>query len=505
MTQHPNSQSIPDSEIRSDRLERPGQPSLLGVRYSGVLGILGGWGFRAFFVLSLLLFSCSDAFAARIGELADNNMLDQAIRFFSFRDPTVRMALLGCLMLGLCCGLLGTFIVVRQFALVGDTLAHAVLPGIALGYLWTLSKSPLHLFLGAVGAGLLGAAMVSLVQETTRTKRDTALGIVLGGFYGIGILLVTMIQKLPGEKSGLKSFLFGSAAALSEADLILIGVITMLSVVIIGFLFNQFKATSFDPGFARSIGIPSRVFHYLLMLLLAWAVVSALQAVGVVLVSALLIIPAATAYLLTDRLHRMLIVSVVVGMMSAAAGAFFSFLGPSLPTGPFIILSAAVIFGVAFLFAPRHGVIPRWRLRRSQRQRIQRENTLKAIYHHLEADDFAGDWMGVGEFAELRHQATEEARKVIAVMERRQLVEIDAAKERVRLTGRGFERAARIVRNHRLWELYLTNAADIAPDHVHEDAEIIEHILGEDVVRELEKALDQPTEDPHGKAIPQSP
>jgi manganese/zinc/iron transport system permease protein len=291
---------------------------------------------------------------------------------------------------------------------------------------------------------------------------------------------------------------------LSEADLILIATISGLSLLIIGLLFNQFKATSFDPGFARSIGIPSQFFHYLLMLLLAWAVVSALQAVGVVLVSALLIIPAATAYLLSDRLHHMLIISVVVGMVSAGLGAFFSFLGPSLPTGPFIILSAAVIFALAFGFAPRYGVFPRWKRHREQRLRIQRENTLKALFHRLESGDFSSKWVTAAELAELRRRTPEETKRDIAALERRGLGEFDAVKSRVRLTERGFERASKIVRNHRLWELYLTNAANIAPDHVHADAEIIEHILGEEIVRELEKALDQPTEDPHGKAIPQT-
>ncbi|MCB1091157.1 MAG: metal ABC transporter permease [Verrucomicrobiae bacterium] len=453
----------------------------------------------------LFLLLASPVHAARIHDVSDAGLWDHALRFFSLKDPTIRLALAGCVLLGLCCGLLGTFIVVRQFALLGDTLAHAVLPGIALGYLWTLSKQPLHLFVGAVGAGILGTVMVSLIRDTTRLKRDAALGIVLGGFYGTGILLVTLIQKLPGDKSGLKSFLFGSAAALSEGDVILIAVVALVAVLILGVFFPHFRIASFDPTFATSIGIPSQAMHYLLMLLLAWAVVSALQAVGVVLVSALLIIPAATAYLLTDRLHLMAWLAMGFGMLSGAAGAFLSALKTGLPTGPFVVLSASALFAGAFLFAPQYGFLPRWLRQRRQAGRIRHENTLKAIYHLLEGAEFTRGSVARTSLISQRGRSEAEVDREIAALVANGLAEPTDAEGWVRLTTSGRARAAEIVRNHRLWELFLTNAANIAPDHVHDDAEKIEHVLGEDIVRKLELALDLPTEDPHGKSIPVPP
>lgn len=443
--------------------------------------------------------------AARITDSADESIMDRAFRFLSFRDPSVRLAVVGCVLLGLCCGLLGTFIVVRQFALFGDMLAHAVLPGIAVGYLWNLSKQPLHLFLGAVVAGLVGAVLVNLIQQTTRLKRDSALGIVLGGFYGIGILLVTLIQRLPGDKSGLKSFLFGSAAALSEADVGLIALVSVVAVLLLGFLFPYFKAVSFDPTFASSIGIPAKALNYLLMLLLAWAVVSALQAVGVVLVSALLVTPAATAYLLTDRLYRMALLAMGFGMLAGALGAFLSALQTGLPTGPFIVLSASAVFCLAFLFAPRHGWVPRWRQRREQSQRIGRENTLKALFHLRESAGIGVKEAGtvtLSQLASHRGETPEEARRQVEELVRHGLAELGGEGTEIQLSPAGRARSAEIVRNHRLWELYLTNAANIAPDHVHDDAEKIEHVLGEEIVAELERALDQPSVDPHGKQIP---
>ncbi len=449
----------------------------------------------------LLVLVAPSALAARIGDVSETDVWSQAARFFTFQDPTVRMALIGCMLLGICCGLLGTFIVVRQFALVGDTLAHAVLPGIALGYLWSLEKAPLPLFIGAVLTGIVGAVVVSLIRQTTKTKRDAALGIVLGGFYGVGILLISMIQEsYPRDVAGLKSFLFGSAAALNESDVWMIGIITLLSVIILTLFFGQFKAVSFDAIYARSIGIPAQFFHYLLMLLLAWAVVAALQAVGVVLVSAMLIIPAATAYLLTDRLHWMLLLSTCFGVVVAAVGAFLSFLGSNLPTGPFIVLTASGLFGLVFAFAPRHGLISRWWRRHQQTRQIMRENSLKAIYHLGEAGGFTELWVSLDAFADQRHRSVEESQAEVKSLERHGLIVIE--NDRLRFSDEGKSRAAEIVRNHRLWELYLTDRANIAPDHVHDDAEKIEHILGEETVRRMEKSLNLPAVDPHGSTIP---
>ncbi|MDF1752153.1 MAG: iron chelate uptake ABC transporter family permease subunit [Verrucomicrobiales bacterium] len=441
--------------------------------------------------------------AERISDLVDNSVWEQAKRILSLKDPTVRIALTGCLLLGVCCGLLGSIIVVRQFALAGDTLAHAVLPGIALGYLWAMEKSPIHLFIGAIIAGVIGSVVVSLIQQTTRLKRDTSLGIVLGGFYAIGIVLVSMVQNhMPGDAGGLKSFLFGKAAAMTEIDLVLIATITGISLVIFLLFFGQLKVVSFDATFARSIGISERFYHYLLMLLLAWAVVSALQAVGVVLVSAMLVIPASTAYLLTDRLHWMVVFSVIIGMIVSTVGVFISFLGPGLPTGPFIVLTAASVFSIVFIAAPRHGRIAKWWSRRKQSHQIRRENVLKAIYHLQEADDFENEWVGLSELIGKRKKRQEEVLHEIDLLDKKDLVEWDREGERLRFEGAGLQRAKEIVRNHRLWELYLTNKANIAPDHVHDDAEKIEHILGEDLVREMEKSLEDTEVDPHGKEIP---
>ncbi len=451
----------------------------------------------------VLLFAPTAARAAKISEIGETTFAEQALRFITFQDPAVRYALAGSMLLGVTCGLLGSFIVVRRMALVGDALSHAVLPGVAVGFLWNLSKDPVAIFIGATVAGLFGTVVVRWITETTRLKEDTALGLVLATFFAVGICLLTMIQRLPtGNKSGIDKFLFGQAAAIGAADVRLMAVITALVVVVLFLFYKEFLVTSFDAGFARVAGVPAQVMHYALMLLLAFAIVIALQAVGVVLVSAMLITPAAAAYLLTDRLHRMLWLAALFGMLAGALGCFFSFLGTNFPTGPFMVLAATAVFVLAFLFGPRHGLVNRWLRQRSRAQRIQRENTLKSVYHVLEARDFNGESVTLPELAARRRETIEEAAAQSAALRRHGLATTHDEGHALLLTPSGWQLACAIVRNHRLWELYLTHAAKIPADHVHEDAEKIEHVLGDDVVRELERGLAHATHDPHGRPIP---
>lgn len=441
------------------------------------------------------------ASAASVSEVMESDWREQFVRFFSFRDPSLRYALVGSILLGLSCGLLGSFIVVRRMALVGDALSHAVLPGVAIGFLWGMSKDPLAIFIGAVIAGLIGTTVVNLIIRTTRLKPDTALGLVLASFFAVGLCLLTMIQNLPsGNKSGLNKVLFGQAAALGGDDITLMAIVTVIAVGLIIAFYKELLATSFDAGFAKVASIPAEWMHHGLMLVLAAAVVIALQAVGVVLVSAMLITPAAAAYLLTDRLHRMLLLASVFGVLSGVTGAFLSFVGKGLPTGPLMVMGASAVFLAAYLLGPRHGVVAKWWRHRNAVARTERENTLKALYHVWENDGFREGGMTLGDLAERRRETLDEALQRSRQLERHGLATVN--RDAVYFTPPGRQRAAEIVRNHRLWELYLTNSANIAPDHVHDDAEKIEHVLGEATVRELERRLGYATQDPHGRRIP---
>jgi ABC-type Mn2+/Zn2+ transport system permease subunit/Mn-dependent DtxR family transcriptional regulator len=459
---------------------------------------------RAFLCLAGLLVCCvapAELFAARVSDVTDTTVAEQFVRFLSFRDPSLRYALVGAVLLGLSCGMLGSFIVVRKMALMGDALSHAVLPGVAAGFLWNLSKDPVAILIGATVAGLLGSAVVNALTSTTRIKEDAALGLVLASFFGAGLCLQSMIQNLPtGNKSGLDKFMFGQAAAIGGDDVLLMSCVTGAAVLGVVLFYKELLVTSFDAAFARSAALPVRWIHHGLMLGLAMVIVVSLQAVGVVLVSAMLITPAAAAYLLTDRLHRMILLAAAFGIGAGVTGAFLSFVGENLPTGPLMVIGASTVFLVAFVAGPRHGVLAKWWMQRSRSGRTQRENTLKAIYHVWENDDTRAEGVTLQSLAERRRMTLEDAQREVRELARHGLATITGPM--VYFTPAGRTRSAEIVRNHRLWELYLTNSANIAADHVHEDAENIEHVLGEDVVRELERRLGYATHDPHGKTIP---
>ncbi|MEZ5384561.1 MAG: metal ABC transporter permease [Prosthecobacter sp.] len=449
------------------------------------------------------LLSASASYAARIGDLTDTSVAEQALRFFTFADPSLRMALVGCILLGLNCGLLGGFVVVRRLSLVGDTLSHAVLPGVAMGFLWNMTKDPAAILIGATLVGGLSMLTVNAITRTTRLREDAAMGLVLSSFYAVGVCLIGMIQKLPtGNKSGIDKFLFGQAAALDGGDIALLAVTAAVTVLFVIVGYRGLLTLSFHRAFGETLGIPVGLLHHAMMLLTAFAVVTAMQAVGVVLVSAMLIIPPATACLITDRMHRVLLWSALIGMGTAALGAFFSFLGNNLPTGPFMVLAGAGVFTVAFLFSPRQGWLTRLWRQRSQSDRIGRENTLKAMYHLAERREFREEGISLLELAELRREPLEIERGNADKLVHHRLATLSDDGSMLHFTPAGWRKASAVVRNHRLWELYLTNVMQYGPDHVHDDAEKIEHVLGEDTVRQLERRLDFPQIDPHGKAIP---
>ncbi len=195
------------------------------------------------------------------------------------------------------------------------------------------------------------------IVRTSRIKQDAALGIVLASFFALGLCLIRMVQNNEGASriTGLKTYLFGDVAVIDRADLITMAVIVILTFVLFYYLYRPLLVISFDRQFAYSIGISVRLLDAVFQMFLAVAIVVSLQAVGVVLVSAMLIIPAATAYLLVDRMNKMIVFAMILGVMSATLGVFFSFLGSNLPTGPFMVISSSLLFLMAYLFSPKNG------------------------------------------------------------------------------------------------------------------------------------------------------
>lgn len=433
---------------------------------------------------------------------SDATLLDQLTTFFAFEHITLIYGAIGAVLLGTSCGLLGCFVVLRKMSLLGDSIGHAVLPGICVAFLITQTKSAPTIFLGAVVAGVLATLFISGVTRFSRIKPDTAIGLALSGFFGLGIVLLTRIQRMSfGDQSGLDKYMFGDAAAIGVDDLRLMAVVTIAAILAMIIFYRQLLVTAFDETFAATIGIPIRLVQLVLMTLLALAIVTALQAVGVVLVSAMLITPAATAYLLTDRLPWMLVLAAVIGSLSGFFGLFISFLLNGIPTGPCMVLTAASLFTLAFLFSPTHGALIRVVRRVRRSRRVQRENLLKTILALLNNGD-ASKALPLSAIAEARAESIAYVGRIARSLRSAGMGTLNP--QGLTLTPAGLDRAAQLVRNHRLWELYLTQEASIAPDHVHRDAEEIEHVLGEELVNKLRDMLDHPDRDPHGRKIPQS-
>lgn len=448
------------------------------------------------FSVFLLTLLCA---AGLTGCAGDGEFREKALRFLSLRDGAVRAALAGGVLLGINCGLLGGFLVARRMAMLGDTLSHAVLPGIAGGFLWNLTRDPVAMLTGALITGTLSSLIVGWIGATTRLKPDAALSVVLTVFFAAGIALIKILPD--GDKAGLDRFLYGQAAALGPEELKTLGAATAVTAVCLSLFYRGLLVLSFDRTFGESCGLSMKALHYLLMFLTTLAIVVSMQAVGVILVSGLLVIPAATAWLLTDRLHRALFWSAGLAALAAVAGAFLSFTGERMALGPTLILCSSALFFTAFLFSPRHGLARRAWTNLRHGRRVRREDALKAAWQTLEAGGFRSPMVPLRELAARLRLSPAGARAALRSLKRKKFASPGPGAD-FRLTPSGFSEACRLVRNHRLWELYLNRRAGYAEDHVHDDAEEIEHLLAEENVRALERALNHPVTDPHGKRIP---
>lgn len=420
---------------------------------------------------------------------------------FFTENPNLWYVMGGCAILGVAGGALGSFAVLRKQSLLGDALAHAALPGICLAFLLTGAKAPGVLLAGALGSGLLGAMFILGIVRGTRLKEDAALGIVLSVFFGGGIVLLTAIQQHPdAAQAGLDKFLFGQAASLVPSDLRVLGGLTAIVLALLALFYKEFKVLAFDRDFGASLGLPMRRLEVLLTALIAVGVVIGLQTVGVVLMAAMLVTPAVAARQWTHSLGRMIWLAALVGAGSGLAGAWVSGLGRNLPTGPLIVLAASAALLASLAFAPRRGLVwSRLRLWR-HRRKVRRENLLADLYRLGEP---ARDWTRARDLPALTAVRGLPARQLARTAgQLRARGWLESAGAAWRLTASGLEEARRVVRNHRLWELFLARRLELAADHLHRDAEEMEHTLPPAVVAELEQLLGQPAVDPHGEAIP---
>ncbi|MCG8453203.1 MAG: metal ABC transporter permease [Spirochaetales bacterium] len=309
--------------------------------------------------------------------------------FSILQDYTLRHVIFGAAILGIVSGTLGSFAVLRQRSLLGDTMSHAALPGIALAFMITGSKAPFILLTGAALAGWLGTLAILVITGRTRIKEDGAQGIVLSVFFGIGLVLLSRIQRMPSAaKAGLDKFLFGQAATLLTSDIIAMLVVGGTAMVVMLVLWKEFKLLSFDPEFLTASGFPTRTLEYILTFLIVGAVVIGLQTVGVVLMSAMVVAPAASARQWTNRLEGMVALSGVFGAIAGISGALISSLVEKVPTGPAIVLALGCIAACSLLFGPERGILSQILRRQRNRQTYAANRILQGLWvlslHHKE-------------------------------------------------------------------------------------------------------------------------
>ena len=427
--------------------------------------------------------------------------MEDFITFFSFENPNIKYVTGGSILLAISSALVGCFTFLKKKALVGDAVAHAVLPGICLSFLISGTKNPIYLIIGAFITGWLSLILIDVITRKSKIKEDTAIGLILSVFFGVGILLLTMIQHSGNAaQSGLDSFLFGKAAALVGQDLMIFSIISICLLLGVILFYKEFALISFDEDYAKSIGFPVKRLELALTTLTVLAVVTGIQAVGVVLMAAMLITPAAAARFWTNKLGIMLVIAAVFGAFSGVSGAYISYVAPAMPTGPWIVMIISMIALTSFFIAPEKGILYKLLRQSKIKSRILTENILKLFYQLGEIDQ---NFIAQRSIEEIQAKRPIKTPSLLAGLKK--LTKqgfLKHTKGHWELTDQGQKKGQRIVKLHRLWEVYLTKYLRIAPDHVHEDADNIEHILTPELEARLEALLEYPTSDPHESIIP---
>ncbi len=299
-----------------------------------------------------------------------------------FTDYTLRTITLGTAILGAICGMLGSFAVLRKQSLLGDAISHAALPGIAITFIIIGTKNSSLFLLGALISGLIGTFWIRGITSKTHLKSDTALGLILSLFFGFGMLLLTYIQKMPNaNQAGLESYLFGQAATLLESDVWLMVITTGISLVILLLFWKELKLLLFDADYTKTLGFNTKFLDILITTFIVIAIVLGLQTVGVVLMSAMLLAPAAAARQWTNSLSVMVILAAIFGTLSGVIGTAISASHNNLSTGPVIVLVAGVFVLFSFIFSPGRGLLFREIRFRKNRNDLQLHKTLSFMYN----------------------------------------------------------------------------------------------------------------------------
>lgn len=407
-------------------------------------------------------------------------------------EPFAIRAILACSMVGVMCGIIGCFIVLRNMSLIGDALSHAILPGIFVSFIF-LGYSTIGFFVGSVLAGIFSAFLITWIQHNVKTKNDASIGIVFTVMFSLGVIGISWLNAEKGAHLDLGDFLFGNALGVSNEDLILTGIVMLYTMVSVALFYRYLFITTFQPTIAATMGISVKMVHYFLMLLLSFAVVAALRTVGVILVVAMLITPSSTALLLSNKLKRVIVISACIGLVSAIVGMALSIVWNT-PPGPMMVVVSTTFYAFAVLFAREKGLLPRAIRKHAQSNKIEREDIIKYAI----------------KFFEKKKLTLQEIQQYLGLKEGRVKSHLDYLKKDglltldngIGLTYKGKQKAESLVRAHRLWESYQVTSMGLSEGQIHEEAEILEHHLSEDILDQVDQKLGYPSMDPHGSPIP---
>lgn len=408
----------------------------------------------------------------------------------------IRPLIVGTL-ISLVCSVVGCFIILRRMSFLADAIAHSMLAGVIGGYLimkliFGQETHLLGMLGGAILAGIATVAMIGFVTRVSRIKQDTAIGIMYTGIFALGALAVS-IKSIGGfVHIDITHYIIGNVLAVSNEELWLLAVVSTIVLCSIILFFRPLQITSFDPVMAASIGIPVLAVDYLLTACTSLVVVSGVRVAGVILVVALIITPAASAYLLTDRLNRMLVISASIGILGYWLGFFLTIQIGSSP-GPTIVVTMTMIFLLVLVIAPRYGILADWIRRTNAVPQEIMEDVLGAV---LRAP---GKAVAINEIVNTVASPNIRVRRAIRMLARKNLLQFES--DRVLLTELGHREATRLVRAHRLWETYLIQTGE-ASERIHEKAHQLEHISDQGTVDYLDDKLGHPVRDPHGSEIP---
>lgn len=416
------------------------------------------------------------------------------------------------------CALLGNFLILRRMSMMGDAISHAVLPGLVVAFLLADSRAIVPMFVGAAVVGLLTAVFTEWVSGLGKVDENASMGVVFTAMFALGLVLIVQFANdvdldvdcvLNGAIEYTAMDMLNVAGCDIPRAVVVLSIVLLLDVAVVVVFFKELRISSFDPALATTLGINARVMHYVLMTLVAVTTVAAFESVGSILVVAMLIVPGATARLLTDRLRPMVVLSVIVGIAGAVLGNISVVTLPDLigvrgvSTAGMMAMASGLIFVIVMMVAPRQGVLSQMLRRAALTLQIVREDVMGLMYRL--------DELARAGHPDAGHHGQDVIRRSLRLgsvtgwlaywgLRRRGL--IARGEGGYRLTASGRDAAREVVRSHRLWETYLAEYLNLPSDHLHDTAAKLEH-LSEDHLRDrLSEATQNPTTDPHGRALP---